>query len=102
MKCPTCKGAGRMKAKDFASYNCHDCCSVYATYMAREKVWHAAIEHSPDKRAIRYLCLHCLERRLGRPLTIDDFTSAPINDGIRLGHALGVLAYERKRREKAA
>ena len=27
-----------------------------------------------------YLCIGCLERRLGRELTIDDLTLAPIND----------------------
>ena len=33
-----------------------------------------------------FLCLDCLERRLGRWLTADDFDFAlPINDGIAIG-----------------
>ncbi len=27
-----------------------------------------------------FICVGCLERRLGRELTQDDFTTAPIND----------------------
>lgn len=38
----------------------------------------------------RILCTGCLEKRMGRPLAIQDFTDAPVNDHIRLGHAIAL------------
>jgi hypothetical protein len=44
-------------------------------YMVWPAVWSRAV--GPDARG--YLCIPCLERRLGRPLTGDDFTTAAVN-----------------------
>jgi hypothetical protein len=41
--------------------------------MVTKDVWAAANVDSG------YLCIPCLERRLGRPLVAADFTSAPVN-----------------------
>lgn len=41
--------------------------------MVRDRVWARA------GAGRGYLCIGCLERRLGRPLTCRDFTDAPIN-----------------------
>jgi hypothetical protein len=42
-------------------------------YMVRDEVWHEA------NGGRGYLCIACLERRLGRQLTAADLTGAPIN-----------------------
>jgi hypothetical protein len=44
-------------------------------YMVHDHVWEAA--HAPEHG---YLCIGCLEARLGRQLHRLDFTSAQIND----------------------
>jgi hypothetical protein len=43
-------------------------------YMVHDAVWKAA--GAPDG----YLCIGCLETRLGRTLSASDFTAAPVND----------------------
>jgi hypothetical protein len=43
-------------------------------YMVTEKIW--ALSGMTDG----FLCIGCLERRIGRPLCRLDFTGAPIND----------------------
>lgn len=43
-------------------------------YMVTDEVWEIA---NPDKRGM--LCIGCLEDRVGRLLTKDDFTDAPVN-----------------------
>lgn len=61
-------------------WNCLDCkksCDrdgLNEYYMVQALVW---IEAHPHRKGM--LCIGCLEQRLGRRLTPDDFTSAPIN-----------------------
>ena len=71
--------------------------SWHFAYMVRESIWKEAF---PDYLLVRdhlrqqkvrskgfwavVLCPECLSKRLGRPLTLDDFTWAPINDWFRL------------------
>jgi len=45
-------------------------------YMVRDSVWKKAVSER-DHGA--FLCIGCLEARLGRMLTARDFTRAPIN-----------------------
>lgn len=45
-------------------------------YMVTEEVWKAANGPGSDG----YLCIGCLETRLGRPLTPDDFPDLPVNE----------------------
>lgn len=45
-------------------------------YMVRDDVWAAA----GMRKNGGWLCVPCLQTRLGRPLTGDDLTGAPIND----------------------
>jgi hypothetical protein len=45
-------------------------------YMVYDRVWTAA--GMPPR--LGFLCIACLELRLGRELTVDDLTTAPIND----------------------
>lgn len=59
-----CLGCGVSTAKD----------GVNEYYMVQAAVWHEA---HPKRKGM--LCIGCLEKRLGRRLTPEDFTSAPIN-----------------------
>jgi hypothetical protein len=43
-------------------------------YMVHDALWQKA------KMRTGFLCIGCLERRLGRVLTVNDFTTAPINN----------------------
>ncbi len=60
---------------------CADC-GIYTIggeyYMVRDDVW----ERASKQRKFRFdfLCIECLENRLGRTLTYDDFTDCPLND----------------------
>jgi hypothetical protein len=63
--------------------NCHDCrwltTALGEFYMVHDHVWEQACQVSP--RAIpRFLCIGCLEERLGRMLTPDDFMDVKLND----------------------
>ena len=82
---------------------CYDCAAETASpdgsnewYMVRDRIWEAAgMPPAPDAtleafeftaawqayidRGKRYLCIGCLERRLGRELDCEDFTAAPVN-----------------------
>ena len=35
-----------------------------------------------------WYCMPCVEKDLGRPLTIDDFDQSPCNDLLRIGYAM--------------
>jgi hypothetical protein len=60
-------------------------------YMVRDEVWTAA--GMPAESGAMYLHRRCLENRLGRRLTREDYTGAPINREIlaELEWAAGVL-----------
>jgi hypothetical protein len=54
-------------------HDCHDITSDY--YMVHDWIWyHVGVGDG-------YLCIACLERRLGRELTADDLTDALVNRG---------------------
>ena len=82
---------------------CYDCRHQSPMYMVRNPVWTAAwpeyrklrsglkAEH-PDKEVHLLLCFPCLEYRLKRKLTIDDFDlNIAINHGILKGFEIGLL-----------
>jgi hypothetical protein len=58
-------------------FNCVDCLrnTIDEYYMVHDVVWEAA-RMQPHGGM---LCIGCLETRLGRTLTADDFTNYPIN-----------------------
>jgi len=49
-------------------------------YMVRNDVWEQALGHkySPQPNDV-FLCIGCLERRIGRTLTRRDFIDCPLN-----------------------
>ena len=64
---------------------CDDCGLDHDMYMVHDSVWAAAgmpvntgTHHAAKGR---YLCIPCLQARLGRELTAADFTGAPVNRG---------------------
>lgn len=71
------------------TYKCIDCKKHCGNYMVKNNVWEEAmpdyIEYKklPDEINIVSLCLGCLEKRLNRKITINDFEKVPINEPIR-------------------
>ena len=74
-------------------------------YMVRRNVWLLAVPEytklkmalaeqygrfnkGPDRTSV-LLCLSCLEKRLDRPLTLNDFTKVPLNALLLFGAKLG-------------
>lgn len=59
----------------FACIDCGACTNCNGEYyMVHDEVWEAA---NPKRKGM--LCVGCLELRLNRLLTKDDFTDAPVN-----------------------
>jgi hypothetical protein len=85
-----------LKNKLRDSLNCCDC-GFFELYMVRDEVWAAAGLHWSAR-----CCMACLERRLGRLLTIGDFTVCPVN---RMAYAavgqISVVVKDDEREEKA-
>jgi hypothetical protein len=64
---------------------CFDCeMDIPQNYMVHDEVWELAGLASNGG----LLCFDCLENRLGRKLTIDDFSDKPINAEILFGYKL--------------
>lgn len=60
-------------------YPCFDC--MYETmvdeyYMVLDEIWEKAV----GDEKLDFLCVSCLEKRIGRKLISVDFTKAPVND----------------------
>jgi hypothetical protein len=49
-----------------------------AAWLGRRKSWHDYA--NANALGVEILCIGCLGRRIGRTLSRDDFTDAPIND----------------------
>lgn len=60
---------------------CADCGLDSELYMVHDSVWPVA----PD---FGFLCVPCLEDRIGRRLTSEDFNDAPCNDPVTAGPRL--------------
>lgn len=54
---------------------CTQCLDEY--YMVEDEVWSLATD---PKEKPKLLCIGCLESRLGRLLTKDDFSAVPLNE----------------------
>lgn len=74
------------RLRDLGIWLCGECgMTTMEHYMVRNDVWGKA---SQAKREV--LHLKCLEKRLGRPLVISDFTDVPLNDHIFIGYRMGL------------
>lgn len=63
---------GKYKGKQVSHY-CQDCLTPFPEmFMVRNQLWQ-------QMGLDGLICIDCFERRLGRPLTRRDFSSAPIN-----------------------
>jgi hypothetical protein len=51
------------------TFKCADCAGYVPMYMVEDEVWAKAVAKKPA----RFLCLSCLEQRLGRLLLFQDF-----------------------------
>lgn len=82
-----------MSMYDDDGFNCVDCrintWVINEYYMIRNNLWS---KYGPQDGM---LCIGCLEKRMGRKLTPNDFTNAPVNNDLRdvhsprLGNRLG-------------
>lgn len=63
-------------------FHCQCCGGLNDQYMVSNKMW------AQVNKGERFLCLDCVESRLGRFLTIEDFTPAKINNPIRQGYMM--------------
>lgn len=59
--------------------SCLDCGGPWELYVVHDALWRSA-GYAPDQVA----CQACLERRIGRALTVGDLTDAPASDALRL------------------
>lgn len=74
--------------------NCRDCGGKNDPYMVQDDLWKKVAGDGVGSKFIRdkdlnimkkvegtgnFMCLQCFEKRLGRDLTVNDFTGAPIN-----------------------
>ncbi len=84
----------------YRTLRCTDCrVDVFGEwYMVHDSVWRAAGMTTTRDSGHGFLCIGCLEDRLGRALTKEDFTSAPVND-VAWGHKSSRLA-DRLRRSR--
>ena len=66
-----------MSCEHRAAMSCHDCridtSSVGHYYMLRDDVW----QQAKRGNRLQFLCLDCLEARLGQPLRASDFMLTP-------------------------
>ena len=72
-------------------FECMDCEQYGHGWMVTDEVWEEICEDegwSPNNPYAIYCC-ECAEKRLGRKLTIEDFTDVPINRALRFGYELG-------------
>ncbi len=73
-------------------FRCIDCNGLRdQAYMLRDAVWKEAVPDYPQrklKKRFVHVCIRCVERRLKRPITLDDLTDKPINDLARVGARL--------------
>ena len=72
-----------MRGKEKSDFNCNDCPDnvddICEYYMVLDSVWQEAMKQGK----VKMLCIGCLEKRLGRLLTKDDFTLCPLNKDTR-------------------
>lgn len=77
---------------DCSAFKCAACTDntlhIREFYMVHDEIWIAATSNEDgtedEKKARGMLCIGCLEARLGRTLTADDFTDAPVNQGVMM------------------
>jgi hypothetical protein len=74
---------------------CFDCKKKCANYMVEPSVWRQAFPNYAEVKSCNRdvfveLCFDCLSRRLGRALTLTDFSDAPVNEGMRLGYRIAL------------
>jgi hypothetical protein len=65
------------------SYRCDGGCGgSWDFFKLKNRVWLSIMPRNG------LLCLACVEKKLGRPLTLDDFTNDQINRPLRVGYRM--------------
>jgi len=67
-----------------SAFTCRDCEGSTENYMVHNALWGEFVPED-DHQGGFFICLTCLEDRMGRELTIKDFTDKPINRALRFG-----------------
>jgi hypothetical protein len=76
-------------------FNCVDCWQPFPVYLVTNETWAAAGLHPHAD-----CCLGCLQNRLKRSLTIDDFPPCPVNAYALTGKLAVMLEEERRFQER--
>lgn len=61
--------------KNDVAWACETCETGDDYYMLQHKLW------DEISGGLNFLCLKCVEQRLGRPLKLKDFLKCPVNSG---------------------
>jgi hypothetical protein len=90
--------------RPFRDYSCQDCRREHDGYMVHGSVWEAAGLGQRE-----FCCRPCLEKRIARPLTMEDYTLCHLNfdcvegfdteDNYRRLYAEGGLDYDKAKAE---
>jgi hypothetical protein len=71
--------------------HCLDCrvdtFEIKEYYMVHDELWQTVITNK-DQADRKYLCINCLEKRLGRRLRASDFMDVPLNQRTKRMSAL--------------
>ncbi len=65
------------ESRSYSGRGCDRCAKSDEPYMLRGIIWKAVTDNTKEN----FLCLACVELRLGRSLRENDFTDMPINFG---------------------
>lgn len=64
--------------KSYSGHGCDRCGEPDEPYDLHDSMWNAVTDNTHE----RFLCLACVELRLGNTLSLKHFTDAPINYGV--------------------
>ena len=72
----------RPNPSKFPEPYCRDCCRYTSYCVVEDELWDKIVGDNPSDIV---LCFHCMEKRLGRKIKIDDLEAVPCNKPYFLG-----------------
>ncbi len=100
----------KLLLKGSPSADCKDCSRYAYGFMLKDDVWLEALtqgekDEYPETTTIidrtkppLYVCLHCIEKRLDRKLTVDDFNkNTPLNRTVLYAYGTDVIEHSEEK-----